>query len=632
MKGIIVPFLLVLIIGSAVVPLPSAMLDGLIISNILLALFLLIGSFSVSDPTHFSTLPAILLLGVVSRLLVTISTTRAILTTGDAGAIVAAFGSIMVNDDLLVGCILFIIISIIQFLVVSKGSERVAEVSARFALDALPGRQMSLDADLRAGLLDPLSAQQRRQDLQVESRLYGALDGAMKFIKGDTIATICVTIINMVGGIISGTLRDGKPIIEALNTYTVLSIGDGLAGQIPSLITCVAAGVLVTRVPRGDDKSAEADILSQLGSMPKARLITAVSAILLSFVPGMPTLTCLVIGLPLGLSTLWSSTKKSPSDLIPATFSPAPLAPIGVIVSADRLSSSLPAVSIIELLEKVRQSTFDKWGIILPVFSLSMVSAPPDKRTELRAEIQGTTVIAYSPEAEELEPLEVFIRQLEGIVQSELPALLNDAMTRSLLDLHNSHQGELIATLIPGQITVSQVTQLLRDLLSEGVSVRSFDRLLQVVSEKVPLVGTGRPLLEETRIALRRAIMQPFILSSEKRLFGSVSAAIDGALMHAERSGGIPPLTLIQEITAWIAARRDLLHGIVVGRASRAILRDILRHNGIEMAVYAREELIGFSYEIRELLTLVEDEPADDSSDLANNATSSFEQMTTAWQ
>jgi flagellar biosynthesis component FlhA len=205
-------------------------------------------------------------------------------------------------------------------------------------------------------------------------------------------------------------------------------------------------------------------------------------------------------------------------------------------------------------------------------------------------------------------------------------------MTRSLLDLHNSHQGELIATLIPGQITVSQVTQLLRDLLSEGVSVRSFDRLLQVVSEKVPLVGTGRSLLEETRIALRRAIMQPFILSSEKRLFGSVSAAIDGALMHAERSGGIPPLTLIQEITAWIAARRDLLHGIVVGRASRAILRDILRHNGIEMAVYAREELIGFSYEIRELLTLVEDEPADDSSDLANNATSSFEQMTTAWQ
>ena len=370
MKGIIVPFLLVLIIGSAVVPLPSAMLDGLIISNILLALFLLIGSFSVSDPTHFSTLPAILLLGVVSRLLVTISTTRAILTTGDAGAIVAAFGSIMVNDDLLVGCILFIIISIIQFLVVSKGSERVAEVSARFALDALPGRQMSLDADLRAGLLDPLSAQQRRQDLQVESRLYGALDGAMKFIKGDTIATICVTIINMVGGIISGTLRDGKPIIEALNTYTVLSIGDGLAGQIPSLITCVAAGVLVTRVPRGDDKSAEADILSQLGSMPKARLITAVSAILLSFVPGMPTITCLVIGLPLGLSTLWSSAKSSSIDSIPEHFSPSPLAPIGVIISASQLSAPLPAVSVIELLEKVRQSIFDKWGVILPIFSL----------------------------------------------------------------------------------------------------------------------------------------------------------------------------------------------------------------------------------------------------------------------
>jgi len=517
-------------------------------------------------------------------------------------------------------------------MVVSKGSERVAEVSARFALDALPGRQMSLDADLRAGLLDPLAAQQRRQDLQVESRLYGALDGAMKFIKGDTIATICVTIINMVGGIISGTLRDGKPIIEALNTYTVLSIGDGLAGQIPSLITCVAAGVLVTRVPRGDDKSAEADILSQLGSMPKARVITAVSAILFSFIPGMPTVTCLVIGLPLGLSVLWSSAKKSSIDPIPAAFSPSPLAPIGVIVSAGRSSVPLPAISVIEPLEKIRQSIFDKWGMILPVFSLSLVSAPPDKQTELRAEIQGTTVIAYSPHPEESKPLDVFGRQLEEIVESELPGLINDSMTRALLDLHNSHQGELIGTLIPGQITVSQLTQLLRDLLSEGVSVRSFDRLLQVVSEKVPLVGTGRPLLEESRIALRRAIIQPFILSSEKRLFGSVSAPIDGALMHAERSGGVPPLSLIQEITSWVDARRDRLHGIVVGRGSRAILRDILRHNGIEIAIYAREELVGFAYEIGEMLTLVEDEPSDDISDSANNNTSSFDQMTSAWQ
>jgi hypothetical protein len=155
---------------------------------------------------------------------------------------------------------------------------------------------------------------------------------------------------------------------------------------------------------------------------------------------------------------------------------------------------------------------------------------------------------------------------------------------------------------------------------------------LQVVSEKVPLVGTGRPLLEESRIALRRAIIQPFILSSEKRLFGSVSAPIDGALMHAERSGGVPPLSLIQEITSWVAARRDRLHGIVVGRGSRAILRDILRHNGIEIAIYAREELVGFAYDVGEMLTLVEDEPADDISDLANNNTSSFDQMTSAWQ
>lgn len=619
MKGLVVPLLIVLIIGSAIVPLPGAMLDGLIISNILLALFLLVGSFSVSDPTQFSTLPAILLLGVVSRLLVTISTTRAILTTGDAGAIVAAFGSVMVNDDLLVGCILFIIISIIQFLVVSKGSERVAEVSARFALDALPGRQMSLDADLRAGLLDPHTAQQKRQDLQVESRLYGALDGAMKFIKGDTIATICVTIINMGGGIISGTVRDGKSIAEALHTYTTLSIGDGLAGQIPSLITCVAAGILVTRVPRGDNKSTEADILGQLGSMTKARVLTAMIAVLLACIPGMPRITCLIIGVPLGLSAIFMTAKKEIKAELPAPFSPAPLSLIRVSVSVGQSSAALPGIAVVALLERMRQATFDRFGVILPMFSLSMVTASPSNRTELKAEIQGTTVIVHSPDSEEQDPLTNFGQLLEEVVWRELPTLLNDSMTRALLDLYMDQHGELISLLIPGQMSLSQLTQLLRELLAEGVPIRSFDRLLQALSEKSPLVGVGRQLLEEARIALRRAIIEPFILTNEKLVFGGLSTSIEGALLHAERSVGVPSFALIHEITEWVSARKNTVRGMVVGRGARAILRDILRHNGLDIPVYAREELLGYSYEIEEVLHFGEEENSNNSPAPSNS-------------
>lgn len=585
------------------------MLDGLIIANILLALFLLVGSFSVADPAQFSTLPAILLLGVVSRLLVTISTTRAILTHGDAGVIVAAFGSIMVDDDLLVGCILFGIISIIQFLVVSKGSERVAEVSARFALDALPGRQMSLDADLRAGLLDPVTAQQRRQELQVESRLYGALDGAMKFIKGDTIATICVTLVNIAGGIISGTLRDGMPLLEALSTYTVLSIGDGLAGQIPSLLTCVAAGVLVTRVPRGDSVTADADILAQLGALPKARVVTALGAVLLSFIPGMPTFTCLLIAVPFGLSALLVKGRHAGGPPLPPSFSPSPLALIGIHASVNSMNHSLTGIHLIGTVEKVRQAVFDRIGVALAPFSLSFVAAEADSPTEVRASLEGTPVITFSPESESTEPLREFGTQLEELLVKELPTLLDDTMTRTLLDLHSGQYGELIGLLIPAQLSVSQLTQLLRDLIIEGVSVRSFDRLLQTIGEKLSVVGLGRPLLEEARLALRRSIVQPLLAAEKKPAFLGVSHHLDGILLQAERTGGIPPFSVASVLTKFCQDRsaEEHIDGIVVSRGARAMVRDIVWHSGATLPVYAREELIGVPYRIIDVLAIDEE-------------------------
>ncbi len=617
MKGLIFPLILVLIVGSAIVPLPSPALDGLIVANFLLALFLLVGSFSLSDPIQFSTLPAILLLGVVARLLVTISTTRAILSDGDAGAIVAAFGSIMVNDDLLVGAILFVIISIIQFVVISKGSERVAEVSARFALDALPGRQMSLDADLRAGLIDPMTAQQKRQELQIESRLYGALDGAMKFIKGDTIATFCVTIVNLLGGIISGTLRDELPIGEALSTYTVLSIGDGLVGQLPSLLTCVAAGILVTRVPRGDNASAEADILAQLGSFSKARSITVMGALLLACVPGMPTLTCLLVGLPLALPSLFAKSHAPQSEKPLPSFAPTPLSPISVLITVGRGSIAVSASQIVEVIDRIRQVIFDKRGIILPPFALSLVSAHDDVPTQLRVELHGGTVLTISAYPGGEDPVITFEEKLTEILLQELPALLDDTMTRAVVDLHQSQVSEHISLLIPAQFSMSQLTQLLRELIAENVSVKPFDRLIQTISEKLPQVGPGRPLLEEARISLRRTIVEQFILSGTKPIFLGVSPHIEGMVIHAERTGALPPLSVATALSELRLREEDaqILSGILVSRGARALVRDIIRHSGWSLPVFAREELVGVQYSVSEIVELAEDDLFDTRQD-----------------
>lgn len=617
MKGLILPLILILVVGSAIVPIPAPALDGLIVANFLLSLFLLVGSFSLSDPIQFSTLPAILLLSVVARLLVTISTTRAILSDGNAGAIVAAFGSIMVNDDLLVGAILFVIISIIQFVVISKGSERVAEVSARFALDALPGRQMSLDADLRAGLIDPITAQQRRQELQIESRLYGALDGAMKFIKGDTIATFCVTIVNLLGGIISGTVRDELPLGDALSTYTVLSIGDGLVGQLPSLLTCVAAGILVTRVPRGDNASAEADILAQLGSFSKARWITAIGALLLACVPGMPTLTCLLVGLPLALPSVFSKSAAPRGEKATPSFAPTPLSLISVLITVGRGSIPVSASQIVEGIDRIRQVIFDKRGIVLPPFSLSLVSALDDIPTQLRAEIQGATVLTISAYPRGEDPVMTFEEKLTDILLQELPTLLDDTMTRALIDLHQSQVSEHISLLIPAQLSISQLTQLLRDLIAEDVSVKSFDRLIQTISEKLPQIGPGRPLLEEARISLRRSIVEQFVLSPTKPIFLGVSPNIESMIIHAERTGGLPPLSVATALSELRLREGDaqIISGIVVSRGARALVRDIIRHSGGSLPVFARDELVGVSYLVTEIVELAEDDLFDSRRD-----------------
>ena len=271
-RDIVMPVGLLLVVGCMIIPLPPAVLDILLCSNLLFALLLVISALHIRDPLKLATLPSLLLMATLFRLSLNLATTRAVLGSGHAGKAVEAFGSVVIQGSVAVGFVLFLLITLIQFIVVAKGAERVAEVAARFTLDALPGKQMAIDAELRSGLLDSETARRKRLEVQMESRFYGALDGAMKFVKGDAIAGIVITFVNICGGLLIGLLVHELEFDVALRRYTVLTIGDGLLSQIPSLLNSIAAGLIVTRVQVDESSTLSSDLISQLSQFKAARV------------------------------------------------------------------------------------------------------------------------------------------------------------------------------------------------------------------------------------------------------------------------------------------------------------------------------------------------------------------------
>ena len=293
--------LVVAIVGMMIVPLPTPLLDLLISVNIAAAVTLLLVAIYVSDALKIATFPTLLLLTTLFRLALEVSATRLILLRADAGEVIRAFGNFVVAGNLVVGAVIFLILTMIQFLVVSKGSERVAEVAARFTLDAMPGKQMSIDAELRAGHIDHNEARRRRAALARESQLFGSMDGAMKFVKGDAIAGIVVLAVNIVGGLVIGIVQRGMDAGTAAHTYTVLTIGEGLVAQIPALIISTSAGIIVTRVASEEEGGhLGRDIGLQIMAQPKALAIAAGLLALLAIVPGLPTVPFLTLAVILG--------------------------------------------------------------------------------------------------------------------------------------------------------------------------------------------------------------------------------------------------------------------------------------------------------------------------------------------
>ncbi|TSH78304.1 type III secretion system export apparatus subunit SctV [Pantoea sp. paga] len=305
------------IVFIMIIPLPTSMIDVLIALNICISSLLIVLAMYLPKPLAFSTFPSVLLLTTMFRLALSISTTRQILLQQDAGHIVEAFGNFVVGGNLAVGLVIFLILTVVNFLVITKGSERVAEVAARFTLDAMPGKQMSIDSDLRAGLIEPHQARQRRENLAKESQLFGAMDGAMKFVKGDAIAGLVIVFINMLGGFAIGVLQNGMHASAAMHIYSVLTIGDGLIAQIPALLISLTAGMIITRVS-ADGQQVDAnigrEIAEQLTSQPKAWIMSAAGMFGFALLPGMPTMVFITISfvaLSSGLFQLWRSKQNA---------------------------------------------------------------------------------------------------------------------------------------------------------------------------------------------------------------------------------------------------------------------------------------------------------------------------------
>ena len=514
----LLPLGIVLVVGMIIFPLPPTVLDLCLASNIAFSLLLLLATIYSVAPESFTTLPSLLLLSTLFRLGLNISTTRQLLTTGEAPQVVSGFGDFVVGGNILVGGVLFLIVTLVQFLVVSKGAERVAEVAARFALDAMPGKQMAIDADIRAGILSLGEAKERRRELQRESKLFGALDGAMKFIKGDAIAGLCIAFVNILAGFLVGVLQLGLSVSEALDRFTLFTIGDSLVSQIPALLVAVAAGVAVTRVAESEGGTMASELVHQLTDNPKVLLTTSVVLSALGFAPGLPGFPFWGLGALASLLHFRRNAEEGRKKLAQREAVFIPRAPSALLLSLGRSAQGrLVEEGGLPLgISQLRKEVFENRGLLIPEPEWEISRAEDEGWFGFLVEgglvAEGTLKDVPTGEGT-AEVLRVFSRYC----QENLRTFLSDTQTRMLLDLHLPTSEDLINNLLPKHISVTTLTRVFLDLLDEGLSIRNLRSILQAIAENCQNAGDLEYPLSEGRYllllsAVRRGLRQQFSL------------------------------------------------------------------------------------------------------------------------
>jgi type III secretion protein V len=570
-----------------IVPLPPVVIDIFLVSNLLFALLLVIGALQIRDPLRIAALPSLLLIATLVRLSLNLATTRAVLSTGHAGKAVEAFGSVVIQGNLVVGLVLFLLISLVQFIVVAKGAERVAEVSARFTLDALPGKQMSVDAEIRSGGLDPVAARKKRSEIQSESRFYGALDGAMKFVKGDSIAGLIIIAVNICGGLMVGVALQGLDVGVALHKYTVLTIGDGLLSQIPSLLNSVAAGLIVTRVQIDENSTLSSDLLGQLGEFTIARGFVAIASGVMGLLPGMPHLALLSLSVLLGGSLLFGKKAKSDENEEDVeVFQPSMSALVHLELNPE-IRGELPAIkAIVQGLESFRRYSFETWGLVLDRPGISLWNPASG---HYRILVRGMEVMVSRVRREGDSIWENIERDLKRVVDAYRVELVDDATTRKALDYVEQQASELVASVIPTTLTLTKCTNLLRSLLKEGITVRHLDVILQTIAEFGGRMSE-RNLLAEIRVALRLVISRK-VGGNGTIPVTTIDPVVDLALAKSEDAGTLLSPELLELFSEQLVARITNRRIVLVSKRSRAFLRDILNAKGVSATVIAHEEV-----------------------------------------
>ncbi|MCZ4299781.1 flagellar biosynthesis protein FlhA [Microbacterium oxydans] len=560
---LMVPVGVVGIIMLLVVPVPPFLLDILIILNIMFALVILLTSMFVKKPLDFSVFPSLLLVATLFRLGLNVASTRLVLGEAYAGQVIEAFGAIAVGGSLIIGAVVFLILVVIQFVVVTKGAERVAEVGARFTLDAMPGKQMAIDADLNAGLITDAEARERRAEVAAEADFYGAMDGASKFVKGDAIAGLVIIIINVVGGIAIGIVQHGMTIDGAVSTYSLLTIGDGLVTQIPALLMAVSTGMIVTR------STAEAEMGSaasaQLGQSRNALIIAGCAAIIMSLIPHMPMLPFVAIGaLLLLIAQRIKATQKRDEAIAAQTTTPAPadqpeeliekmrVHPLEILLSPDivdlvtggpddllarvkalrrRIALDLgliaPPVRTRDSIE-LPQSTYviriagvetgrgtAPAGSVLalgqgleslpgaatldPVFGLEGKWIPLEMRHS--AEFSGATVVDRAS---------VIITHLSSVIHAHAARLLSREDVRQLTDALKQASPAAVEELTPALLSLAEVQRVLQGLLAERVPINDLSRIYEALALRARGSTDPEGLIEAARAALGPAIAARF--------------------------------------------------------------------------------------------------------------------------
>ena len=588
--------LAVAVIGILLVlftPIPTWLLDLLLLTNFAVALMVLLVTFDIDKPLSFSTFPSLLLMTTLFRLALNISATRLILTDGGAGLVIAAVGTHVVGGNYVIGFVIFLILVVVQYVVLTSGAQRVAEVAARFTLDSLPGKQMSIDADLNMGIIDQEEAKRRRSQLERESNFYGAMDGASKFVKGDAIAGIVIIAINIIGGLSVGILQKGQSWGDALHHYTLLTVGDGIVTQIPSLIIAVAAGIIITRA--ATDARLGPELGRQVSAYPKTLVVVALVTLFLAMMPGLPLVPLMMLFCAFAAAA-WFSYRKlrgkanagegPEQDLLSGQDSESSdvyalmnTDAFELRLSADLAAHVLAATSTLSLrIENLRKQFAKDYGFALP--SLNVHADKKLANGTYQVCVQGAVIAAGELEFDKLlainpggatlvlegratkeptyglkalwievaqraqartagytlvEPDTVLLTHLSELARRYAPEFLTRAETERLIEKKRAGLGSLVDELVPQVLSYSDIQRVLQLLLREQVSIRNLETILEVLVDAGRSNKNAEDLAERVRERLGAALYERLVDKNGELNVLTIAPQLEGYMLAASR-------------------------------------------------------------------------------------------------